>query len=52
MFFKISVLKNFANFTGNTCEMNKTFKNNFFQRTPPVAASVDIVHTWRHMQSE
>ena len=50
MFFKIYVLKNFANFETPTqvfsgeicevfsCEICEIFKNNFFYRTPPVAA--------------
>ena len=42
MFFKIGVLKNFANFTPTqafSCEICKIFKSTFFYRTPPVAAS-------------
>ena len=64
MFFKIGVLKNFANFIGKhqcwsifliklqvwtllkrdfrqlfSCEISDIFKNTFFYRTPPVAAS-------------
>ena len=51
-FFKIGVLKNFANFTGKhlcwsllliklfSCEFFELFKSIFFYRTPPVAASV------------
>ena len=54
MFFKIGVLKNFVNFTGKhlcwslfliksakvfSYEIYKIFKNTFFDRAPPVAAS-------------
>ena len=53
MFFEIGVFKNFAIFTGNhlcwsllevpaqafSCEYCEIFKNSFYQRAPPVAAS-------------
>ena len=59
MFFKIGVLKNFANLvrkqrpvTSLKRDYNtvvflwilKNFKNSFFQRTPPVAASSYIIN--------
>ena len=54
MFFKIGILKNFTTFNGKlqqdrefntptqvfSCEYCQIFKNSFFYRTPPVAASV------------
>ena len=56
MFFKIGVLKKFANFIGKhlclsfeetptqvfSCKICKIFKNTFFHRTPPVTASVNF----------
>ena len=40
MFFKIGVLKNFADFAlVFSCEICEIFKNKIFYRTPPVATS-------------
>ena len=42
MFFKIRVLKIFTISQENACEICENFKNTFFYRTPPVAASETI----------
>ena len=41
VFCKKYVLRNFANSQENTCEFCEIFKNNFSDRTPPVAAFAD-----------
>ena len=41
VFFKMGVVKNFANFTEKHLCWSLSFKNSFFYRTPPVAPSAD-----------
>ena len=47
MFCKKGVLRNFAKFTGVSCEFYETSKNTFFHRTPPVAASDIMYFYWK-----